>query len=84
MINNKDSGNNNALWNVFIGLFSVVILIGVICFLCLFILNALKIKNYLKINILIINYKMDIEPLQIKNEYYYDWDDIIIYDLILI
>ena len=84
MINNKDSGNNNTLWNVFIGLFSVVILIGVICFLCLFILNALKIKNYLKINILIINYKMDIEPLQIKNEYYYDCDDIIIYDLILI
>ena len=49
-------------------------------FACLFILNALKIKNYLKINILIINYKMDIEPLQIKNKYYYDWDDIIIYD----
>ena len=32
MINNKDSSNNNTLWNVFIGLFSVVILIGVICF----------------------------------------------------
>ena len=29
---------------------------------------------------LIINYKMDKEPLQIKNKYYYDWDDIIIYD----
>ena len=36
MINNKDSGNNNTLWNVFIGLFSVVILIGVIC-ICMFI-----------------------------------------------
>ena len=23
---------------------------------------------------------MDIDPLQIKNKYYYDWDDIIIYD----
>ena len=80
MINNKESSNNNTLWNVFIGLFSVVILIGVICFLYLFILNALKIKNYLKINILIINYKMDIEPLQIKDKYYYDCDDIIIYD----
>ena len=33
MINNKDSGNNiNTLRNVFIGLFSIVILIGVICF----------------------------------------------------
>ena len=29
---------------------------------------------------LIINYKMDIESLQIKNIYYYDCDDIIIYD----
>ena len=81
MISNNDSGNNNTLWNVFIGLFSVVILIGVIFLcVCLFILNALKIKNYLKINILIINYKMDIKPLQIKNKYYDDCDDIIIYD----
>ena len=35
MINNKDSGNNNALRNVFIGLFSVVISIGIVCF-CVF------------------------------------------------
>ena len=28
----------------------------------------------------IINYKMDRKPLQIKNKYYYDCDDIIIYD----
>ena len=35
MINNKDSDNNNALCNVFIGLFSVVILIGIVCF-CVF------------------------------------------------
>ena len=32
MINNKNSGNNNTIWNVFIVLFSVVILIGIICF----------------------------------------------------
>ena len=31
MINNKDSGNNNTLCNVFIGLFSVLLLVGVIC-----------------------------------------------------
>ena len=49
-------------------------------FVCSLILSGLKIKNYLKINILIINYKMDIEPLQIKSKYYYDCDDIIIYD----
>ena len=35
MMNNKDSGNNNTLCNVFIGLFSVVILIGIVCF-CVF------------------------------------------------
>ena len=29
---------------------------------------------------LIINYKMDIESLQIKNKYYYDCDEIIIYN----
>ena len=32
MINNKDSGNNNPLQNVFIGLFSVAVLIAIICF----------------------------------------------------
>ena len=33
MINNKDSGNNsNTLCNVYIGLFSVVKLIGIVCF----------------------------------------------------
>ena len=49
-------------------------------FVCSLILSGLKIKNYLKINILIINYKMDVELLKIKNKYYYDCDDIIIYD----
>ena len=31
---------------------------------------------------LIINYKMNIESLQIKNKYYYDCDDIMIYDFV--
>ena len=35
MINNKDSDNNNTLQNVFLGLFSVAVLIGIICF-CVF------------------------------------------------
>ena len=35
MLNNKDSGNNNIMRNGFIGLFSVAILIGIICF-CVF------------------------------------------------
>ena len=48
MINNSDKGNNNTLWNVFIGLFSVVILIGVICF-CVFIyFKSIKDKKLFK------------------------------------
>ena len=66
MINSKDSGNNNTLCNVFIGLFSVVILIGIVC------LSGLKLKNYLK-NLLIIEHiKMDINSLEIKNKTNYD------------
>ena len=60
--------------------FQWLYLLGLFVFACLFILNALKIKSYLKISILIINYKMDTEPLQIRNKNYYDCDDIIIYD----
>ena len=55
VINNRNNiDNDNTVWNIFIGLFSVVIFIGVVCFVCLFILNGLKVKNCLKINILII------------------------------
>ena len=32
MINNKDSDTNNSLRNIFIGLFSVAVLTGIICF----------------------------------------------------
>ena len=66
MINNKDSSNNNTLRNVFIGLFSVAVLIGIIC-LCVI--------DYLS---LIIEYiKMDMEPLKIKTQSNYNWDNII-------
>ena len=48
MINNKDNiDNNNAIWNIFIGLFSVVILIGVIC-LCIIIFKCIKSKKLFK------------------------------------
>ena len=48
MINNKDNiTNNNTIWNVFIGLFSVVIHIGVIC-LCVIIFKCIKSKKLLK------------------------------------
>ena len=47
MINNKDSGNNNTLQNVFIGLFSVLLLVGVIC-ICVIIIKYTKSKTLFK------------------------------------
>ena len=48
MMNNKDNiDNNNTIWNVFIGLFSVAILIGVIC-LCVIIFKCIKSKKLFK------------------------------------
>ena len=53
MMNNKDSdnnnnnNNNNTLQNVFIGLFSVAILIGIIC-LCVIIFKCIKSKKLFK------------------------------------
>ena len=36
MINNKDNiDNNNTIWNVFIGFFSVLLIVGIVCF-CVF------------------------------------------------
>ena len=76
MINNKKYvSNDDTITNIFIGLFSVVIAY-------LLILSGLKVKNYLKINILIIkknssNYKMVIKSLKIKTKSNYNWDDIV-------
>ena len=47
MINNKDSGNNNTLRNVFIGLFSVAVLIGIIYFCVFAYFNWFKGKKYI-------------------------------------
>ena len=48
MINNKDNiANDNTLWNLFIGLFSVAILIGIIC-LCVIIFKCIKSKKLFK------------------------------------
>ena len=53
MINNKDNiANDNTITNIFIGLFSY--LLELFVFACLLILSGLKVKNYLKINMLII------------------------------
>ena len=84
MINNKDNiDNNNTITNIFIGLFSVI-MFAVIVFLCvLLILSGLKVKNYLKINILTVPHtliKMVIKSLKMKNQSYYYWNDLIFID----
>ena len=48
IINNKDNiDNHNTMWNVFIWLFSVVILIGVIC-ICVIVFKHIKSKKLFK------------------------------------
>ena len=69
--NKNDNNNDDTVWNVFIGLFSVVIFIGIVYFCVTFILNLLKAKNYLKINIFTTLIKMVIKSLKIKNQSYY-------------
>ena len=71
MINNKNNiANDNTITNIFMGLFSVLLFVGILFFFaCLLISSRLKVKNYLKINILIIKHiKMDIKSLKIKTK----------------
>ena len=54
MINNGDNiDNDNTVWNIFIGLFSVVIFTGAVCFCVLIYFKWIKSKKLFK-NILII------------------------------
>ena len=58
--------------------FQYFYLLELFVFACLLISSGLKVKNYLKINILIIEHiKMDIKSLEIKTKTNYNWDDII-------
>ena len=74
MIKNKDNiDNDNTVCNVFIGLFSVLLIVGIVCFCVFAYLGGLNVK----INILIIEHiKMDIKSLGIKNKTSYDSDNI--------
>ena len=57
--------------------FQWLYLLELFVFACLLILSGLKVKNYFR-NILIIEYiKMDMEPLKIKTQDNFNWDDII-------
>ena len=78
MINNVDNkDNDNIITNIFIGLFSVLLFIGIVCFCAFAYFKWIKGKNYLKINILIIKHiKMDIKSLEVKTKINYNSDDI--------
>ena len=58
--------------------FQYFYLLELFVFACLLILSGLKIKNYLKKNVLIIEHiKMDIKSLEIKAKTNYNWDDVV-------
>ena len=49
MMNNKDNiDNNNTITNIFIGLFSVVMIIGIVCFCVFAYFKWIKGKNLFK------------------------------------
>ena len=49
IMNNRDNiDNDNTVWNIFIGLFSVVIFIGVVCFCVLIYFKCIKGKKLFK------------------------------------
>ena len=70
MINKEDNiTNDNTTTYISIGLFSVLFFVRIVCFSCLLISSGLKVTNYLKTDILIIEHiKMDIKSLEIKNQ----------------
>ena len=58
--------------------FQYFYLLELFVFACLLISSGLKVKIYLKINILIIEHiKMDTKSLEIKTKTNYNWDDIV-------
>ena len=80
MMNNRDNeDNDNTITNIFIGLFSVLLFVGIVCFCVFAYFKWIKGKKLFKnIYILIIEHmEMDIKSLEIKNKTNYDWDDII-------
>ena len=77
MISNVDNKDNTPTY-IFIGLFSVLLFVGIVCFCMFAYFKWSKGKKLFKKNILIIEHiKMDIKSLEIKNKTNYDWDDII-------
>ena len=55
MMNNRDNeDNDDTIANIFIGLYSVLLFVGIVCFCVFAYFKRLKVKNYSKINILVI------------------------------
>ena len=61
MINNKDNiANDNTITNIFIGLFLVLLFVGIVCFCVFAYFKWIKGKNLFKKNILIIKIIVDV------------------------
>ena len=72
MISNVDNKDNTPTY-IFIGLFSVLLFVGIVCFCMFAYFKWSKGKKLFKKNILIIEHiKMDIKSLEIKNKTNYD------------
>ena len=78
VINNKNNiANDNTITNIFIGLFSIIMIAVIVCFCIFAYFKWFKSKKLFK-NILIIEIiKMNIESLKVKTKTNYDWDDIV-------
>ena len=60
-MNNRDNiDNDNTIANIFIGLFSVLLFVGIVCFCVFAYLKWIKSKKLFKNNILIIKIIVDV------------------------
>ena len=70
MMNNKDNTtNDNTTTYIFVGLFSVLLFVGIVCFCIFAYFKWLKGKHYL---LIIEHIKMDIKSLEIKTKTNYN------------
>ena len=84
--NKKYISNDDTITNIFIGLFSVLLFIGTVCFCVFAYFKWIKGKKLFKNKFRnkyadYLNYTMDIKSLKIKTKTNYNWDDMVyIYD----
>ena len=83
MINNKDNTDNYyTITYVFVALFSVLLIVGIVCFCVLAYFKWFKGKKLFKNKYIYLFYLINIfiKSLKIKNQSYYYWNDIIFID----